>query len=289
MLNSSMNYPYPILRANPVDYRSSIFNVDIKKETRKDGFYLNVTYDVNNSEIKKLLNERVLAYAVQLQCISTWYRDLRISNSEEQEIFLPSELVHERVDLCPCIVAVEKIENFINSDFSEEFDGISYEINKGEVIAIGERQKFDAIYKNDIIKKGDPIVHFVKDDNSPVMFCEWEYDAIRIHLPKEQYKKYNEIGMYESWKIPVLNAIYVVPVIVQGIYEIYQDVNNSGQETLAQYSWYKTLKLMIMNAAKNDDAEFKKMLNNPIKTSQRLMNDNSSHALELVANSTKQQ
>jgi len=76
---------------------------------------------------------------------------------------------------------------------------------------------------------------------------------------------------------------------VQGIYEIYQDVINSGQETLAQYSWYKTLKLMIMNAAKNDDAEFKKMLNNPIKTSQRLMNDNSSHALELVANSTKQQ
>lgn len=284
-----MNYPYPILRANPVDYKSSVFNVDIKKETTRDGFNLKITYSVNNDEIKELLNKHVLGYAVQLQCISTWYRDLHMSNSDEQEIFIPSGLVHERVDLCPCIIAVEKIENFFNNDFSEDFDGISYEINKGEVVAIGERQKFDAIYKNDIIKKGDPIVHFVNDEKSSVMFCEWEYDAIRIHLPKEQYKKYNEIGKYEPWKIPMLNAIYVVPAIVQGIYEIYQDVINHGQGTLERYSWYKTLKVMIMKAAKDDDAEFKRMLNDPIKTAQRLMNDNSSHALELVANSAKQQ
>ena len=289
MLNSNMNYPYPILRANSMDYKSSVFNADIKKETTRNGFNLKITYGVNNSEIKELLNKHVLVYAVQLQCISTWYRDLLVSDSEVQEIFIPSGLVHERVDLCPCIIAVKKIENFSNNDFSEDFDGIPYEINKGEVVAIGERYKFDAIYKNDNIKKGDPIVHFVNDEKSPVMFCEWEYDAIRIHLPKEQYKKYNEIGKYEPWKIPMLNAIYVVPAIVQGIYEIYQDAINHGQGTLERYSWYKTLKVMIMKAAKDDDAEFKRMLNDPIKTAQRLMNDNSSHALELVANSGKQQ
>ena len=49
------------------------------------------------------------------------------------------------------------------------------------------------------------------------MFCEWEYDAIRVHLPKEQFKRYNDIGQYEPWKVPVVNAIYVVPAIVQGI------------------------------------------------------------------------
>ncbi len=289
MLNSSMNYPYPMLRTKPIDYKNSIFTASIKKKIKNDGFSLNITYDVDNSEIKGLLNRKVLAYAIQLQCISTWYRDLHISDSEEQEIFIPSNLVHERVDLCPCIVANEKISNFTNSDFTEDFDGISYEINKGEVVAIGERQKFDAIYKNDIIKKGDPIVHFVNDERSSVMFCEWEYDVIRIHLPKEQYKKYNEIGKYESWKVPMLNAIYVVPAIVQGIYEICQDEINHGQGTLERYSWYKTLKIMIMRVAKDDDKEFKRMLSDPIKTAQRLMNDNSFHALELVAASAKQQ
>lgn len=289
MLNSSMNYPYPILRAKPVDYKTSTFSVGIKKEITKDGFTLKITYDVNNSEIKMLLSKHFLAYAVQLQCISTWYRELKVSKSEEQVVFIPSGSVHERVDLCPCIVAIEDIDNFSNRDFSEDYDGIPYKINKGEVVAIGERQKFDAIYKNDIIKKGDPIVHFVNDESSPVMFCEWEYDTIRIHLPKTQYKKYNEIGKYEPWKVPMLNAIYVVPAIVQGIYEIYQDVINNGQGTLERYSWYKTLKIMIMRAAKDDDIAFKRMLSEPIKTAQRLMNDNSSQALDLVANSAKQQ
>ena len=288
MLNSSMNYPYPILRANPVDYKSSVFNVYIKKDTQKNGYNLKVAYEVNNNQIKELIDKHILAYAIQLQCISTWYRDLRISDSDIQDIFIPSNMVHERVDLCPCIIATEKIENFTNDDFIEDYDGIPYEINKGEVVAIGERQKFDAIYKNDIIKKGDPIVHFVNDDEATVLYCEWEYDTIKIHLPKEQFRKYNEVGKNEPWKVPMLNAIYVVPVIVQGIYEIYQDEVVGRPSTLERYSWYKTLKVLIMKAAKDDAAEYKRMLGDPIKTSQRLLNDNSLQALNLVYDVTKQ-
>ena len=288
MLNSSMNYPYPILRANPVDYKSSIFSVDIKKDTQKNGYNLKVAYEVNNYLIKELIDKHILAYAIELQCISTWYRDLKISDSDIQDIFIPSDMVHERVDLCPCIIATEKIEKFTNDDFTEDYDGIPYEINKGEVVAIGERQKFDAIYKNDIIKKGDPIVHFVNDDDATVLYCEWDYDIIRIHLPKEQFKKYNEVGINEPWKVPMLNAIYVAPVIVQGINEIYQAEVAGRSTTLEGYSWYKTLKVLIMKTAKDDASEYDRMLGDPIKTSQRLLNDNSLQAMNLVYDVTKQ-
>ena len=283
-----MNYPYPILRTTPLDYKKSTFNVEIKKESTKEGFKISVEYNVENSMIKELIEKKILAYAVQIQCISTWYRDLVISDSEQQEILIPSEKVHERVDLCPCIIATEKIENFTNDDFTEDFDGISYVINKGEVVAIGERQRFDAIYKDDIIKKGEPIVSFVEDNNTAVMFCEWEYNIIRIHLPKEKKKKYVEIGKYEPWKIPVLNAIYVVPVIVQGINEIYKDVEEGGDGSLSGYSWYKTLKIFIMKAAKDDATKFRKMLSDPIKTAQLLLNDNSSQALDVLGGATRQ-
>lgn len=289
MLNSSMNYPYPIIRSSAVDYRQSTFDAEIKKEITKDGFKLSIDYKINNPSIEAMINSNVLAYAIQIQCVSTWYRDIVLSSSCHQEIFIPSEKVHERVDLCPCIIAIDKINNFVNEDFTEEFDGISYDINKGEVIAIGERQKFDALYKNDIIKKGDPIVHFVEDSSTPVMFCEWEYDVIRIHLPKDQKNKYDNIGIYEPWKVPVLNAIYVVPAIVQAISVIYEDVVENGQGSLSGYSWYKTLKILIMKAAKDDDAKYRKMLSDPIKTAQLLLNDNSSQALSIVANSTRQQ
>ena len=289
MLNSDMNYPYPILREDAIDYRSGVFKAEVKKTNQTDGFEIEVNYQTTNDKIRTMIESRILAYALQIQCISTWYRKLEICDSSQQSLFIPSNMVHERVDMCPCIIALEDIPEFTNDDFAEDFEGISFSLNKGEVVGIGERKKFDAIYKNDIIKKGDPIVHFVNDEKCSVMFCEWEYATIQIHLPKKQYEQYNTIGEYEPWKIPMLNAIYVVPTIVQGISEIARDELYSGSGDLEQYAWYKTLKVLIEKAANGEQVAFQKMLRDPIHTAQLLMNDNSAQSLEILGKTAKQQ
>lgn len=289
MLNSMMNYPYPILRNQAIDYKTGIFKVDIQKTNHSNGFNLSVAYEVTNRKIKEMLDQRVLAYALQIQCISTWYRKLEISENAGQNVFIPTSIVHERVDLCPCIIALKDISNFSNDDFSEDFEGITFSINAGEVVGIGERQKFDAIYKDDIIKKGDPIVYFDNDESCSVMFCEWEFAAIRIHLPKKQYEEYIRIGEYEPWKIPLLNAIYVVPAIVQGIAEIGRDELQTGNGNLSEYAWYKTLKVLIEKAANGEAHMYKKLLADPIRTAQLLLNDNSAQSLELLSKAAKQQ
>ncbi len=288
MLNSAMNYPYPVLRKEKVDYKDSTFEAKLSKKNLKDGYQIKVEYSVSNAEIQQLIDEKKAAYALQIQCVSTWFRSMEISESSIQEIKLESNTIHERVDMCPCIIALEKIDDFQNADFTEDYEGISFAINSGEVIAIGERQKFDAIYKDDIIKKGDPIVHFINDDQTPVMYCEYEFDTIRIHLPKQQNEKYNRMGMYESWKVPVLNAIYVVPAIAMGIEEIAKDTFSGREGTLERWSWYKTLKVMIQTKAKDVDSEYRKMLNDPIKTAQMLLNDNSTQALDVIDKAVKQ-
>ena len=131
-------------------------------------------------------------------------------------------------------------------------------------------------------------MHFINDDQTPVMYCEYEFDTIRIHLPKQQNEKYNRMGMYESWKVPVLNAIYVVPAIAMGIEEIAKDTFSGREGTLERWSWYKTLKVMIQTKAKDVDSEYRKMLNDPIKTAQMLLNDNSTQALDVIDKAVKQ-
>ncbi len=287
MLNSSMNYPYPVLRGEKTDYKNSIFVAQLSKKDLKDGYMIKAIYSVSNPEIQGLIDDGKAAFALQIQCVSTWFRKLEISSTSIQEFKLPSNMVHDRVDLCPCIIALEEIADFNNSDFSEDFEGIVYSINPGEVLAIGERQKFDAIYKDDIIKKGDPIVHFINDEQASVMYCEYDFDTIRIHLPKQQNAKYNYIGTYEGWKVPVLNAIYVIPAISMGIEEIYKDTCLGGDGTMERWSWYKTLKVMIQRKAKDVDSVYRKMLSDPIKTAQMLMDDNSAQALDILAKAVK--
>lgn len=288
MLNSSMTYPYPVLRNMPIDYQTSTFTAQLSKKNEKDGYTIKVLYSVSNEEVQRLIDEKKAAFALQIQCVSTWFRSMEISEGNIQEIKLNSNMIHERVDMCPCIIAREYLDNFTNKDFADDFEGISFSVNPGEVIAIGERQKFDAIYKDDIIKKGDPIVHFINDEQSPVMYCEYDFDTIRIHLPKQQNEKYNYMGSYEPWKIPVLNAIYVVPAIAMGIEEIYKDTCMGGSGSLERYSWYKTLKVMIQRHAKDVDSVYRKLLTDPIKTAQMLLNDNSAQALDVISRSVKQ-
>lgn len=287
MLNNSMNYPYPVLRSEKVDYKNSTFVAQVSKKNLNDGYQIHVIYSIDNPEIQQLIDEKKAAFAIQIQCVSTWYRRLEISEYNIQEFKLASKLIHERVDLCPCIIALEQIDDFSNSDFTEDFEGIPFNVRKGEVLAIGNRQRFDAIYKDDIIKKGDPIVHFINDEQTPVMYCEYDFDTIRIHLPKQQNTQYNHIGVYEGWKVPVLNAIYVVPAIAMGIEEIYKDTCMGGDATLERWAWYKTLKVMILRKAKDVDSTYRKYLKDPIKTAEMLLNDNSAQALDIIAKAVK--
>ena len=86
-----------------------------------------------------------------------------------------------------------------------------------------------------------------------------------------------------------LNAIYVVPAIVQGISEIGRDELQSGDGHLSEYAWYKTLKVLIEKAANGEAHMYKKLLSDPIRTAQLLLNDNSAQSLELLSKAAKQQ
>ena len=45
---------------------------------------------------------------------------------------------------------------------------------------------------------------------------------------------------------------------------------------------------MIQTKAKDVDSEYRKMLNDPIKTAQMLLNDNSTQALDVIDKAVKQ-
>ena len=289
MLNSSINYPYPLLRSTPVDYLSSVFDADIIVSPKSDGYEISVHYKLNAIHVEKLINSGAASYGLEIQCTSTWYRDLKLSNNADDKIFIPSTLIHQRVDICPCIVSCADISEFLSEDFSEEYQGIQISINRGEVLAIGNRKKFDALYKEDIIKKSESIIHFSVSPNDTIESVEYDYDVIQIHLPPRQWELYDNIGQYEPWKIPMLNAIYATPIITEAITIICHDEEMGIDGPMSNYAWYKTLKYMIGKLANNDLTKYRKLLKNTISTAQMLLNDNASSSISLLNRCDKRQ
>ena len=278
MLNISINYPYPVIRPYSEDYIDTVFMGELTVTPENDGYYIHPKFSVANTEIQRMIDAGKLTYAIEIECVSTWLRKLvRITNNTTQKI--DPTFIHETVELTPCIIAMEKITDFTNSDFAEEYRSIKYTINVGEVVGIGQKRTFDAFYQNDIIKNGSSIVHFEGRDTLKVLSCDFTGNLINITLPTEQFEDYKDCG-YNKKKYKMLNAILSIPVVVEAIGIIGNDENNPDEKSgFEGKSWYKTIVANLKRYAENDDNKYKKLLNKPFTAAEILLENNSASAL----------
>ena len=240
MLNPNINYPYPVIRDHTEDYRTTIFKGALSVNLQPDCYLVRPNFEINNSGITELISAGKLTYAIEVESPATWYRKLFLIK-DNQSVRLNPLFLHERVELIPCIVATTAIAGFTNSDFEIEYAGMLFDINAGDVIAIGEARSFDALYQNDVIKNGSSIVTICGSDDTKELVCDFAGNLIQITLPKAQYDDYKDCG-YLRTKYKTLNAILTIPALVEAICIIANDENNPDHTSgLESNAWYKTI------------------------------------------------
>lgn len=150
---------------------------------------MHTNFEINNKGIQILLSKRILTYALEVQCVSTWFRKLYTIH-ENRVIRLDPQMIHERVELIPCIVVATSIEGFTNEDFAEEYQDMKFDLNAGDIIGIGQKRTFDALYQNDIIKNGSSIVDVGGNDKLKEIQCDFSQSTISLILEKEESQPY---------------------------------------------------------------------------------------------------
>lgn len=281
MLNVNINYPYPVLREYEEDYQNTIFEGNLAVRLDTDGYLVHPAFDINNEGIKELIQEEILTYALEVQCASTWFRRL-YPIKDNTIIKIDAQTIHERVELIPCIIASKSLEAFSNSDFAEEYKGMTFDIKAGDVLGIGGKRVFDALYQNDIIKNGSSIVNIEGSKTAKEIVCNYSGSVIKITLPEAQYNNYINCG-YNRSKYKMLNAILIIPVLVEAIGIIQMDENDpehtSGFESCA---WYKTIVANLKRYAENDEIKYTKLLEKPFSSAELLLGNNSAAALDFL-------
>lgn len=281
MLNVNINYPYPVIRPYTEDYKNTIFEGSLTVKLQTDGYLICPNFVMSNLEIEKMISAGQLTYAIEVLSPSTWYRKLFIVK-DNTPIKLEPIYIHERVELIPCIVAQEEIQNFINIDFEDEYKGLIFNIKAGDIIAIGEAKVFDALYKNDVIKDGVPIVNIGGSDDIKEVICDYSGSFIEVTLPMESYKNYLACGSNPT-KYEVLNAVLSIPPLVEVIGIIANDDNpllpQSGYESKA---WYKTIVVNLKRISGNNDNKYRDLLSKPFVAAEMLMGNNYVNALKYI-------
>lgn len=280
MLNPNINYPYPLIRAYVEDYCTTVFKGDMTVNLQHDGYLVRPNFEINNPDIAEMISDGRLTYAIEVQSPATWYRKL-FPVVDNKTFRLESGILHERVELTPCIIATSTINGFVNADFEEEYRGMSFDINAGDVIAIGESRSFDALYQHDIIKNGSSIVNIKGSNDTKEILCNFTGSLIEITLPAEQHKEYTTCGL-DRTKYKTLNAILTIPALVEAIGIIANDYNTGTDSVLSKNAWYKTIDVNLKRIAENDENKYKKLLEKPFTTAELLLGNNYIYALKYV-------
>lgn len=282
MLNPNMNYPYPVIRVDEEDYRTTIFKGDLTVNLQPDGYLVRPAFEINNAGIATLIEEGKLTYAIEIQSPSTWYRKL-FTITGNNTIHLEPTFIHERVELTPCIIATTQIKGFTNDDFEEEYQGITFDINAGDIVAIGETRTFNALYQDDIIKNGTSPVTIARSETIKEISCDFSGSLIEITLPADQHDRYLECG-FKPKKYKALNAILSIRALVEGIGIIANDVKYPDQTSgLESKAWYKTIVVNLKRASENNESKYRALLDKPFASAELLLGNNYSSALQYLS------
>ena len=282
MLNPNISYPYPVIRVSEEDYQSTIFKGNLKVELQPDSYIVRPDFEINNAGITTLIEEGKLTYAVEIQSPATWFRKL-FPVKGNTPIRLEPDFVHERVELTPCIIATTQIPGFTNDDFEKEYKGMTFNLNAGDVIAIGEIRTFDALYQDDMIKNGTSPVTIVRSENAKEISCDFSGNLIEITLPADQHDSYLECG-YKPEKYKALNAVLSIPALVEAIGIIANDVNYPNQPSgLESKAWYKTIVVNLKRVAENKEDKYRQLLENPFASAELLLGNNYATTLQYLS------
>ncbi len=282
MLNANINYPYPVIREYAEDYRLTVFKGEMTVNLQPNTYLIRPNFYISNVAIKELLELGDLTYAIEVQSPATWFRKLFLVHNNNP-ISLDPTFLHERVELTPCIVATKSFSGFSNMDFEEEYQGMSFDINAGDVIAIGEKRTFDALFQNDIIKNGSSIVNIGGCDTAKEIRCDYSGNIIEITLPMDQYNEYKDCG-YNRMNYKTLNAIFTIPVLVEAICIIANDEQNSECKSgFESKAWYKTIVVNLKRVAENNENKYRQMLEKPVTSAELLLGNNYIFALKFVS------
>lgn len=256
-------YPYPVLWNNNDDYVDSYFNVnvDIKKEIGT--IRIDVIFDLNNSDLKKMILNENAEYLIRVSSYS-FYRTIKTTKNDVFSFYLKDKDLLDKVYFNFFIVAKTNLKSYYNKNFNKDYEETKFDIEKGSILAIGESIYFNINSKKENLSKTPSIftVYKKETDEETPLEIELNDHKISIGLNKQDYEYYI---MHSSNSLNILNSIIILPALIFIFERLKEDFNS-----YSDYRWFDSIKNLFEKNKQPFNEEF--LLNKTsLELSQKVM------------------
>ncbi|MBR4026853.1 MAG: hypothetical protein IKJ01_04765 [Lachnospiraceae bacterium] len=261
---SNRLYTYPILNQDKDDYKTSKFEVTVSKENSTvSSLDLKFKFTLINKEIRNLmLFDKSAEYVVHIECPTTSFRTIVTGDvSGEFSYQIPYKELNGKVEIVAFVLATKEIKNFSSIDWNEDFQGLTFDIPKGGILAFENLDDLMIIKDDQDLMNASSIFSIYKrntDESKPAV-VELNSPKIKIGLCTKEYNLYNKYAGMEETRI-LVNSLIVLPALVYVFEELRQEDN---EETYKERLWY----ISLVRAYRKKGINLREVLMDETKTS----------------------
>lgn len=230
-------YPYPVLTYFNDDYKNCSFISNVTSNAENNKIKLNISFNLTSKTLSQLIRDEKAVYLVHLECKSTRFRKKYETYDDSITIDIDGNNVKYEVEVSIFIAAKANISEFKSGEFNDDFSGISFNIEPGDVLALDRSIKINIDKTGDSLKKMPSIFSIVPDEKCRGTI-RWTDDGCKIiiHLSKDNFSKYKILRNRRDFA-DVMASIIVIPVLTEIICNIQNDEN-----CYAESLWIRVIK-----------------------------------------------
>lgn len=210
-------YPYPVLLPRGDDYVGCRFEVEIKSHKTPTEIVYHLEASLDCPDLRAVVDRGDAAVILHVECPQSAFRkSFAIPFGAYDLPPLSTNDLSGKIFLCPFIVAQRELHDYRSDSFNPEYDGFSFNIRCGSILAEGE-QLID--YADTVTRDID----FKPDIFSVVPYAPQPEDGermkvdlalnqkITIKLPQNIYAQYNAMMKSGESKEFLWSAIICQP------------------------------------------------------------------------------
>ena len=226
-------YPYPIMERGTHSYKEFSYNVatTVKVEGYNIVFEFNV--DIGDNAIADLIATGKAVFAYHIQCAQTCYRASFETKDKNFKKTIKEDDLNGLVEVCPFIIVKEDIKAFSSENFSADYMGIRFDIDKGGILAIGDQSQHTINKDLNDLNNTSSIFVVATAPGIENMRVDITDNKIRVYLPQEQHGLYRSISKNPATQ-KTMHAMIFVPSLMQVLMELKIRLDNQGD--FAEYA-----------------------------------------------------
>ncbi len=273
-------YTYPILSEEKNDYNSSVFDVDFQyRMSGVNNLQLEFKITLDNEELRNLIIDGKTEYVIHIECSNTAFRTTLHSITEQTSIDIPAGRINGKLEIIALIILKENIKHFINSDWNNDYDGISFDLAKGSILGYKNLPALDIVKNYEELTTASSIFRVYKritTEEKP-MNVDIDSNQIKIGLGTQEFETYSRFCKKIQFQ-PILNSMIVFPALVYVFEELKQETGIEANEGKA---WYIALNKAYEKRGINFIDEIKDELKSSVQLAQEAMELPISKALSM--------